>query len=81
MCLIETGVVVATREDAAIVLAEGRERLVANLLVPDVEVGDVVVLGLGTLLGRATADEAADLRALRSAAIHPAGPPPEPVAG
>jgi hydrogenase maturation factor len=61
MCLIQTGVVVALSDDAAIVRTDGHDRLLTSLLVPDLQVGEVVLVGLGTVFNRATADEAAEL--------------------
>ena len=77
MCLIQTGVVVARSGDAAIVAADGRERLVTSLLVPDLEVGDVVLVGLGTVFARATAQEAAELE-LMAVTARGTAPPIEP---
>lgn len=74
MCLIQTGVVVARCGDAAIVAAEGRERLVTSLLVPDLEVGDVVLVGLGTVFSRATAEEAEELERVAAIVRGPARP-------
>ena len=61
MCLIQTGVVVACSSDAAIVATDGKERLVTSLLVPDLSVGETVLVGLGTVFARTTAAEAAEL--------------------
>jgi hydrogenase maturation factor len=74
MCLIQTGVVVARCGDAAIVEADGRERLVTSLLVPDLEVGEVVLVGLGTVFSRATAEEAEELERMAAIARGPARP-------
>jgi hydrogenase maturation factor len=68
MCLMQTGVVVARTGDAAIVAVDGRDRLLTSLLVPDLEVGDVVLVGLGTVFARTTADEAAELDVLAATA-------------
>jgi hydrogenase maturation factor len=68
MCLIESGLVVARNGDAAIVETNGRQRLVTSLLVPDLEVGDVVLVGLGTVYARTTAEEAAELDELSTTA-------------
>jgi hydrogenase maturation factor len=68
MCLIQTGVVIARKGDAAIIRTDGREKLVTSLLVPDLQVGDVVLVGLGTVYGRATAEEAAELEELSATA-------------
>ena len=69
MCLMQSGVVVARNGDAAIVAVDGRERLVSSLLIPDLEVGELVLVGLGTVLARTTADEAADLDLLAATAL------------
>ena len=76
---MQTGVVVARNGDAAIVAVGGRDRLVTSLLVPDLGVGDVVVVGLGTVFARTTADEAAELDLLAATArgAAPSIPTPE----
>ena len=68
MCLMQSGVVVARSGDTAIVAVGGRDRLVTSLLVPDLDVGDVVLVGLGTVFSRTTADEAAELDLLAATA-------------
>ena len=68
MCLMQSGVVVARHGDTAIVAVGGRDRLVTSLLVPDLDVGDVVLVGLGTVFSRTTADEAAELDRLAATA-------------
>ena len=69
MCLMQSGVVVARNGDAAIVAVDGRDRLVSSLLVPDLEVGELVLVGLGTVFARTTADEAAELDLLAATAL------------
>lgn len=81
MCLMQTGVVVARNGDAAIVAVDGRDRLVTSLLVPDLEVGDVVIVGLGTVFARTTADEAAELDLLAATARGAALSTPTPERG
>jgi hypothetical protein len=68
MCLMQTGVVVARHDDVAVVAVNGRDRLVTSLLVPDLEVGDIVAVGLGTVFARTTAEEAATLELLAATA-------------
>jgi hypothetical protein len=68
MCLMQTGVVVARQGDAAIVAVHGRDQLVTSLLVPDLEIGELVVIGLGTVFARTTSDEAAELDLLAATA-------------
>jgi hypothetical protein len=41
---------------------------VTSLLVPDLEVGEIVLVGLGTVFARTTADEAAELDVLAATA-------------
>lgn len=81
MCLMQTGLVVARNGDAAIVAVDGRDRLVTSLLVPDLEVGDVVIVGLGTVFARTTADEAAELDLLAATARGAALSTPTPERG
>jgi hydrogenase maturation factor len=69
MCLMQSGVVVARNGDAAIVAVDGRERLVSSLLIPDLQVGELVLVGLGTVFARTTADEAAELDLLAATAL------------
>lgn len=68
MCLMQTGMVVARNGDVAIVAVNGRDQLVTSLLVPDLDVGDVVLVGLGTVFARTTAEEAAELDLLAATA-------------
>ena len=65
---MQSGVVVARNGDAAIVAVDGRDRLVSSLLVPDLEVGETVLVGLGTVFARTTADDAAELDLLAATA-------------
>ena len=65
---MQSGVVVARNGDAAVVAVDGRDRLVTSLLVPDLEVGEIVLVGLGTVFARTTADEAAELDVLAATA-------------
>jgi hydrogenase expression/formation protein HypC len=52
MCLTFPGRVVTLDEDGATVELEGRPRRASTLVVPDVEVGDWVLVGAGTILER-----------------------------
>ena len=52
MCLTQAVAVVATEPDAVRVILDGREQRLPNLLVPDVRPGELVVVGLGQVLGR-----------------------------
>jgi len=66
MCLTETAIVVATEEGRAFVRLAGHERWLVNLLVPDARAGDPVLVGMGHVLGRASA---ADIRNAAVAAL------------
>ncbi len=52
MCTTEQGLVVRVQPDVADVVTRGRTRRLPALLVPDLEVGDTVLVGLGTILAR-----------------------------
>jgi hydrogenase assembly chaperone HypC/HupF len=52
MCLTFPGRVVDIDEDGASVELEGRTRRASTLVVPDVAVGDWVLVGAGTILER-----------------------------
>jgi hypothetical protein len=60
MCLTETAIVVTTEEGRALVRLAGRDRTLLNLLVPDARPGDVVLVGMGHVLGRATPAQVID---------------------
>jgi hydrogenase maturation factor len=69
MCLTQPATVLARFDDEVLVEIDGRNRLVANLIVPDVRVGDEVLVGLGSVLARITDAEAAAARELIDAAL------------
>ena len=58
-----------TVDNEVLVEIDGRNRLVANLVVPDLRVGDEVLIGLGNVLTRITDAEAAAARELIDAAL------------
>ena len=64
MCLTQPATVLARFDDEVLVELDGRNRLVANLVVPDLRVGDEVLVGLGNVLTRITDAEAAAAREL-----------------
>jgi len=64
MCLTEPGMVVAVEPGAATVAFGSRRRRALTLLVPDVRVGDQVVVSAGAVIRR-VGD--ADARAMRDA--------------
>jgi hydrogenase maturation factor len=60
MCLTAPAEIVAIDGDAAVVLVDGRLRRATTLAVPDVAVGDRVIVAAGSVLARldpAEADE------------------------
>ena len=69
MCLTQPATVLARFDDEVLVEIDGRNRLVANLIVPDLRVGDEVLVGLGSVLARITDAEAAAARELNDAAL------------
>ena len=69
MCLTQPATVLARFDDEVLVEIDGRNRLVANLIVPDLRVGDEVLIGLGSVLARITDAEAAAARDLIDAAL------------
>ena len=69
MCLTQPATVLARFDNEVLVELDGRNRLVANLVVPDLRVGDEVLVGLGNVLARITDAEAAAARELIDAAL------------
>ena len=56
MCLTELATVIEHADGSTLVRLGTTERRVQNLLEPDVRPGDVVVVGMGLVLGRAPGD-------------------------
>jgi hydrogenase assembly chaperone HypC/HupF len=91
MCLTQPAKVVACSEHEVLVEVGGRRQIVSNLLVPDVRVGDDVLIGLGSVLAGLSPAEASSLREIFDSAagaepIHdpdlpPASPYGRPAAG
>ena len=69
MCLTRPAIVLARFDKEVLVEIDGRNRLVENLVVPDLRVGDEVLIGLGNVLARITEAEAAAARELFDAAL------------
>ena len=69
MWLTQPATVLARFDNEVLVEIDGRNRLVANLVVPDLRVGDEVLVGLGNVLTRITDAEAAAARELIDAAL------------
>ncbi len=63
MCRSTIGRVIAVEDGYAVVDLDGVRRRASTLLVPDLEPGELVLIGLGSVLGRV---EPADLAALRA---------------
>jgi hydrogenase maturation factor len=75
MCLTQPATVLARFEDEVLVEVDGRNRLVANLVVPDLRVGDEVLVDRGSVLARITEAEAAAARDLIDAGLEAATDP------
>jgi hydrogenase assembly chaperone HypC/HupF len=58
MCVAAPGEVIAVDADGADVVISGRTRRVARLLVPDVAVGEFVLVSSGMIVDRLSAEEA-----------------------
>jgi hydrogenase maturation factor len=52
VCRTSVGVVIAVEDGEAVVDLDGLRRRAMSLMVPDLRPGDVVLVGLGTVLGR-----------------------------
>ena len=76
MWLTQPATVLARFDNEVLVELDGRNRLVANLIVPDLRVGDEVLVGLGNVLTRITDAEAAAARDLIDAARKEETKPP-----
>ena len=63
MCLTAPAHVLAVDAEGATVLLAGKERRASTLVVPDVTVGDWVIVAAGTILERIDQPEAAYLAA------------------
>jgi hydrogenase assembly chaperone HypC/HupF len=61
MCISYPGRVVALEAGAAVVETTARRRRAQTLLVPDVAIGDWVLVGAGSVLRRLDPDEATSL--------------------
>lgn len=77
MCLIQPATVLAAGSGDALVDVDGRRLSVLSPVVADLAPGDDVVVGLGIVLGRVSAAEGRELRALRRQALG-ANEPPSP---
>ena len=72
MCVTAVGRVVAVEDGEVVVELDGLRRRAMSLLVPDLEPGDLVLIGLGAVLGRVEAEDRDALEHLhRTAAAEP----------
>lgn len=64
MCVTAPGQVLEVADDMAVVEIEHRRRRASLLLVPEVSVGDWVIVSAGTVLQIVDADEATEILAM-----------------
>jgi HupF/HypC family. len=61
MCRTSVGRILAVEDGEVVVDLDGLQRRAISLMVPDLVPGDLVLVGLGTVLGRVDADDRATL--------------------
>lgn len=64
MCRTTVGTIVSIGDGMAVVDLDGMRRQAVALLFPDLRPGELVLVGLGTVLGRVTETDRAALHAL-----------------
>ena len=64
MCRTTVGEVLAVEDGVAVVDLNGVRRNAISLMVPDLAPGELVLVGLGTVLGRVTPEDRAALDAI-----------------
>ena len=69
MCISYPGRVSVIDEAGAIVVTDGRPRRASTLSLPDIAVGDWVIVATGTIVERLDPAEAAEIQRLLGAAI------------
>jgi hydrogenase maturation factor len=74
MCLTTVARVVSVESGVALVDLDGVRRQAISLSIPDLRPGELVLVGLGTVLGRVDADDHAVLQALTTAPTIPTDP-------
>ncbi len=81
MCRTAVGRVIAIEDGAAVVELDGWHRRALSLLVPDVQPGDLVLVGLGAILGRVEPADQAALDRIRNGTVgsRPSRPQQEPI--
>ena len=83
MCISYPGRVTALDAAGAVVVTDGRARRASTLYLPDIAVGDWVIVAAGTIIERLDPAEAAEIERLVADAIEPspaASRPAAPVA-
>ncbi|HEX8024938.1 MAG TPA: HypC/HybG/HupF family hydrogenase formation chaperone [Candidatus Limnocylindrales bacterium] len=76
MCLVAPARVIALEGPGVVVDLDGRRRHASLLLTPEVQVGDWVIVGSGTVLRRLDPGEAADLNDILASARSTGGAAP-----
>jgi len=74
MCRTSVGEVVALEDGVAVVDLDGVRRKAISLTIPDLAMGELVLVGLGTVLGRVTPEDRAALESIDRRAGPPATP-------
>jgi hydrogenase assembly chaperone HypC/HupF len=69
MCIGFPGLVVDLQANAAVVETDGRRRRANTMYLPEVEVGDWVIVAAGTIVERIDPSRAAEIQTLLNAAI------------
>lgn len=70
MCLTTVGRVLSVETDVAIVDVDGRRVRAISISIPDLRPGELVLVGLGVVLGRVSTDDHAALEALTDPRPH-----------
>jgi hydrogenase maturation factor len=74
MCLSTVGRVLSVGSDVAVVDIDGRRLRAISLSIPDLRPGELVLVGLGVVLGRVSTDDHAVLEALTTPVPRPVTP-------
>jgi hydrogenase maturation factor len=78
VCLTRPATVLASEGMQVLVDIDGRRQVMTNLTLPDLGIGEVVMVGLGNVLGRLSEPEADELRAMWALAAADGPGPGEP---
>jgi hydrogenase maturation factor len=74
MCLTTVGRVLSVDSDIAVVDLDGRRLRAISMSIPDLRPGELVLVGLGVVLGRVSPDDHATFEALTKPLPRPATP-------